>query len=120
SRIGQCAVRFDKLPQFLKQADVIISATTSPHFIIKKENLGGVISRKLLIVDLAMPRDVDPKVREIENVELFNLEDLSFIVQKNLEKKRHEAEKIEKLINQEVDLLWQKLTVSELEPVLLP
>lgn len=120
SRIGQSAVRFDKLPQLLKQADVIISATTSPHFIIKKEVLSGAISRKLLIVDLAMPRDVDPKVREIENVELFNLEDLSFIVQKNLEKKRLEAEKIEKLINQEVVLLWQKLTALEPEPVLLP
>lgn len=120
SRIGQSAVRFDKLPQLLKQADVIISATTSPHFIIKKETLGCAISRKLLIMDLAMPRDVDPKVREIENVELFNLEDLSFIVQKNLEKKRLEAEKIEKLINQEVALLWRKLTVLEPEPAPLP
>lgn len=120
SRIGQSAVRFDKLPQLLKQADVIISATTSPHFIIKKETLEGAISRKLLIMDLAMPRDVDPKVREIENVGLFNLEDLSSIVQKNLEKKRLEAEKIEKLINQEVALLWQKLTALEPEPALLP
>lgn len=120
SRIGQSAVRFDKLPQLLNQADVIISATTSPHFIIKKETLGSAISRKLLIMDLAMPRDVDPKVREIENVELFNLEDLSFIAQKNLEKKRLEAEKIEKLINQEVALLWQKLTALEPEPALLP
>lgn len=118
-RIGQSAVRFDKLPQLLKQTDVIISATTSPHFIIKKETLECAISRKLLIVDLAMPRDVDPEVREIENVELFNLEDLTFIVQKNLEKKKIEAEKIEKLINQEADLLWRKLTVSEPEPALL-
>jgi len=120
SQIGQSAVRFDKLPQLVKQTDVIISATTSPHFIIRKETLEGTISQKLLIVDLAMPRDVDPKVREIENVELFNLEDLSFIVQKNLEKKKYEAEKIEKLINQEVDLLWQKLTVLEPELALLP
>ena len=120
SRIGQSAVRFDKLPQLLKRADVIISATTSPHFIIKKETLEGAISRKLLIMDLAMPRDVDPKVREIENVELFNLEDLAFIVQKNLQKKRREAERIEKLIDQEVALLWQKLTALEPEPALLP
>ncbi len=120
SRIGQSAVRFDKLPQLVKRADVIISATTSPHFIIKKETLDGAIYRRLLIMDLAMPRDVDPKVREIENVELFDLEDLSFIVQKNLEKKRLEAEKIEKLINQEVALLWRKLTVLEPEPAPLP
>jgi glutamyl-tRNA reductase len=71
-------------------------------------------------VDLAVPRDVDPGVREIENIDLFNLEDLSSIVQKNLEKKRLEAEKIKGLINQRVDLLWQKLTVLEPEPALLP
>ena len=120
SRIGQSAVRFDKLPQLVTRADVIISATTSPHFIIKKETLGYAISRKLFIMDLAMPRDVDPEMREIENVELFNLEDLTFTVQKNLEKKRLEAERIEKLINQEVALLWQKLTALEPEPAFLP
>lgn len=119
-RVGSSAVHFDKLPQLLKQADVIISATISPHFVVKKEALEGIVSRKLLIVDLAIPRDVDPRVREIENVELFNLEDLTFIAQKNLERKRVEAEKIEKLINQEVDLLWQELTASEPEPALLP
>ncbi len=119
SRIGQRAAQFDEFPQLLKQADAIISATTSPHFIIKKETLRCVISRKLLIVDLAIPRDVDPRVREVENIELFNLEDLSSIVQKNLEKKRLEAEKIRGLINQGVDLLWQKLTALEPEPALL-
>ncbi|MFH0732594.1 MAG: glutamyl-tRNA reductase [Candidatus Omnitrophota bacterium] len=120
SSIGQSAVRLEKLPELLKQADVIISATTSPHFIIKKETLGSAIPRRLLIVDLAVPRDVDPKVREMKNVEIFNLEDLSFIVQKNLQKKRLEAERIEKLISQEAALLWQKLTVLEPEPALLP
>ncbi len=118
SRIGQSAVRFDKLPQLIKDADVIISATASPHFIIKKETLGCAISQKLLIMDLAIPRDVDPKVQEIENVELFNLTDLSFIVQKNLKRKSLETEKIEKLINQEAALLWRKLTVLEPELVL--
>jgi len=120
SRIGASAVRFDKLPQLVKRADIVISATLSPHFIIKKETLNGLISRKLLIIDLAVPRDVDPRVRQIENVELFDLEGLSSIVQKNLEKKRIEAEKIKKLIEQEVDLLWKRLTVLEREEVLLP
>lgn len=119
SRIGQSAVRLDSLPQLVKLADIIISATASPHFIIKKETLRD-ISRKLLIIDLAIPRDVDPKVEELEHVELFNLTDLSFIAKKNLEKKSLEAEKVEKLINHEVHFLWQRLTVLEPEPALLP
>ncbi|MCM8819520.1 MAG: glutamyl-tRNA reductase [Candidatus Omnitrophica bacterium] len=119
SKIGQTAIRFDKFPQFLRQADVIISATSSPHFIIKKETLEGIVLKKLIILDLAVPRDVDPMVRTIENVELFDLEDLSSIAQKNLERKKLTAEKIEKLISQEVNLLWQKLIALEPEEVLL-
>jgi glutamyl-tRNA reductase len=118
--IGQSAAHFDRLPQLLKQADVVISATASPHFIIKKEALMGSIPRRLLIIDLAMPRDVEPEVQEVPGVELFNLEDLASIAQENLEKKHLEAERIEELINQEADLLWQTLTVSEPEPALSP
>jgi glutamyl-tRNA reductase len=80
----------------------------------------GSIPRRLLIIDLAMPRDVEPEVQEVLGVELFNLEDLASIAQENLERKRLEAEKIEELIDQEVRFLWQTLTVSEPEPVLLP
>lgn len=120
SRIGQSAVHFDELTQLTGKADIIISATKSPHFILRKENLGNTISRKLMIVDLAIPRDVDPRIGEIQNVELFNLEDLSAVVQKNLEKKRLEAERIKNKIKQRVFLLWQKFTVSEPEPALLP
>ncbi len=120
SRIGSSAARLDNLPRLVKLADIIISATASPHFIIKKETFEDAISRKLLIIDLAIPRDVDPKVQEIEKVELFNLTDLNLIAQKNLEKKPFETEKIEKMINQEAAFLWQKLTVSEPEPALSP
>ncbi|MBM3709433.1 MAG: glutamyl-tRNA reductase [Actinobacteria bacterium] len=119
SQIKQEAVRFDELKKLLRYADIVISATASPHFIIKKETLEGKIPYKLLIIDLAIPKDVDPGVQEIEGIELFNLEDVSRISQKNLEKKINEAEKIRLLINQEVENLWQKLIKLEPEPVLL-
>lgn len=120
SEIKQKAVRFDELGKFLRQADVVISATASPHFMIKKETLEDILLHKLLIIDLALPRDVDPQVREIEGVELFNLEDISSIAENNLARKKSEAEKIKELINREVENLWQKLTRLEPEPVRLP
>ena len=121
SRIKQKAACFDELKKLLEQADVVISATASPHSIIKKETLKDVILfKKLLIIDLAVPGDVEPDVQKIEGVELFNLEDVSSISQKNLEKKINEAEKIRLLISQEVENLWQKLIKLEPEPALLP
>lgn len=120
AQIGARAVRFDNLKELLKKADIVITATASPHFVIRKEALEGIVDKKLLIIDLALPRDVDPRVKEIEGIELFNLEDISRIAQKNLAKKIAEAEKIEKIINQEVENLWSEFIGLEPELVLLP
>lgn len=114
------AVRFDNLKQFIKEVDVVITATRSPHFIIKKDTLEGNINRKLLIIDLAVPRDVDPKVKEINGVELFCLEDLDSIIQKNVKKRRIEAEKAEAIIDIEVERQWSKFIELEREEALLP
>jgi glutamyl-tRNA reductase len=119
-RIGQRAVRFDEFEKFLREAEVVVSATSSPHFIIKKENFKGRLFHQLLILDLAMPRDVDPQVQEIEGIELFNLEEIAVTAQKNLTRKTVEAEKIKALINREAHDLWQKVTAVEPELALLP
>jgi glutamyl-tRNA reductase len=120
SQINAVAVRFDRLRESLKKADVVITATASPHFIIKKETLVGLINRELLIVDLALPRDVDPLVKEIKGVELFCLEDLDTVIEENMKIKKREAEKAKKIIDIEVERLWERLTELEQEPALLP
>lgn len=120
AQIGAKAVRFDKLNQFLREADVVITATSSPHFIIKKEIVEGTIgSCRLLIIDLALPRDVDPRVKEIENVDLFCLEDLDTVIKKNMEKRSQEAYKANNIIDIEVKKLWNELIELEPEPALL-
>ncbi|PIP20204.1 MAG: glutamyl-tRNA reductase [Candidatus Omnitrophica bacterium CG23_combo_of_CG06-09_8_20_14_all_40_11] len=119
SEINGAAVRFDRLRESLKKADVVITATASPHFIIKKETLEGLINHGLLIVDLALPRNVEPLVKDIMGVELFCLEDLGTVIKKNFEKKKEEAKKIEEVIKIKAERLWQKLTVLEPEPAFL-
>lgn len=119
-QISAKAVRFDDLPHFLSQADAIITATASPHFILRKEALEKTLRHKLLIVDLAVPRDVDPRVSELEGIELFNLEDLESIIQKNLERRQSEAEKVKEIIEREIRIRWQKLIKSEPAEALLP
>lgn len=119
-QIGAKAVRFDALPYFLNKADVVITATASPHFILKKETLDGIINHRLLIIDLGLPRNVDPWVKEIKNIELFSLEDLDGVIKKNLEIKKQEAIKVKEIIDKEVGKIWGKFTELELEPVHLP
>lgn len=124
--IGAKAVKFDELKNYLPRADVIITATGSPHFILKREILQKITNYslsanhfKLLILDLALPRDVDPGVGEMENVDLFGLEDLNTVIEKNMEKKNQEAKKAREIIDKEVERLWVKLIKSEQEPALL-
>ncbi|MBA2124028.1 glutamyl-tRNA reductase [bacterium Unc6] len=119
SQINAVAVRFDRLRESLKMADVVITATASPHFIIKKETLAGLINRELLIVDLALPRDVDPLVKEIMGIELFCLEDLDTVIEENMKIKKREAQKAKKIIDIEVERLWERITELEQEPALL-
>ena len=119
-RIGAEAVRFDQLGKFLKPADVIISATASPHFVVKKETLKGRIKPELLIIDLALPRDVEPAVSQLEGVELFCLEDLQTVIRKNKQNKLQAATKAKELIDGACSTLWAELGKSEPEPALWP
>jgi glutamyl-tRNA reductase len=118
SQIGAEVARFDTLRKYLQKVDVVITATASPHFIIKRETLEGVVDRRLLILDLAVPRDVDPDVGRLENIELFDLEKLSTIIEKNINRRRVEAEKIREIINYAVEEKWDEFIELEQEPVL--
>lgn len=119
NQIGAKAVKFDELEQFLKQADIVITATASPHFIIKKETLEQNVNHEIIIVDLALPRDVDPQVKEIKNVELFCLEDFDSVIKKNIQKKTQQAKIANELVQKETERLWTRLIALRLRSGLM-
>ena len=112
---GARAVRFENINHFLSKADVVISATASPHFVIKKEMLEKGLSRQLLILDLALPRDVDPEVEHIENVQVFRPEDLESVIEKNRRARAGEAERAKEIIEKEIEGIWKNVSGSERE-----
>lgn len=123
------AVQFEKLKENLAQADIIISATSSPHLILIKEDILEAISHKplaishqpLLIIDLAVPRDIDPEVKYIKGVSLFCLDDLDSRLEKILEKRKQEVPKALAIIEQEVNNLCLPRHLEWApEPALLP
>ncbi len=97
--------------------DILITTTSSPNYIIKKESLEGVLKNRLYIIDLGVPKNVDPKVKEIKNVELFSLEDLTSVIKKNVERKKEEVKRVKEMISKEVGRLWEELIKLELEKV---
>jgi glutamyl-tRNA reductase len=104
-RVGGRAVEFARLPELVAEADVILTSTGSPDYILTKslvERATRGRSHPLLISDIAVPRDVDPAVREIDGVFLHDVDDLEAVCTANLEEQRKEVAQAQEIIEAEV------------------
>ena len=122
TELGGEAVPFDTLGEQLLWADVVISSTGSPQPIMSREMLAGVMrkrkQRTLLIVDIAVPRDVEQKARELDNLFLFDVDALQQVLGQNLEARRKEAKVAEQMVHQEVLSFEQWLSTQSAVPLI--
>ena len=111
-RFGGSSGSFDALPAELERADVVVSSTASPHAIIEAEELAWVMEaragRPLLLVDLAVPRDIDPACAAVDGVTLMDMDALQTSVQRHMTVRRAEAVRAEAIIEDEIQrfALW--------------
>jgi glutamyl-tRNA reductase len=106
-RFGGRPVRYDDLPQELECADIVVSSTGAPHQIIGREELEAVaasrLDRPLVLMDLAVPRDIDPEVRDCPEIALYDMDDLQRAVARNLSGREAEAGEARALVREEVE-----------------
>lgn len=97
-------VDYENRYDFLDEADIVISCTSSPHYTITADMLEGVLSvpKKRVFVDLAVPRDIDLEVKNIEGVTYYNIDDLKKVGDRNLSRRLEESLKAEKMIEEAV------------------
>ena len=121
-RHGAVAMHYDECWSALANVDVLVCSTAAPRTMVFVEHvrpaLGARGDRPLCILDIAMPRDVDPSVGELENVFLYNLDDLQAVVSANLERRRAELPTAEQLIAVEVGKYWDWVAGLSAVPVL--
>lgn len=108
--LGGHAVRLNDVQTQLKSADVVISGTGAPHYILTREMVEKAMkdrdkTRKLLLIDIANPRDIEESVAELDYVELCNIDNLRVISEKTLKMRKEEAKKAENIIQEEIRLL---------------
>ncbi len=121
ARLGGNAVPFEEMKNCLKKADVVISATSAPHYILLKDDIEKAMAErceKLLIIDIANPRDVDLAASEVPNVKLHNIDSLKNISQENMKQRMADAAAVEAIIAEELDLLKAKYKRKEAEDLL--
>ena len=103
-------VHYDNRYEYLGWADVVISATSSPHYIFLEENVKKVWREKpLCFIDLAIPRDVDEAIEQLEGCIVKNMDDIQALAKKNNEKKLTEAKKIALIIEDRVEEMEKTL-----------
>jgi glutamyl-tRNA reductase len=121
-RYGGGSVSFDELPHALQRADVLVAATASPHALIEARELTDVMAarggRPMLLIDLAVPRDIDPECGEIDGVSLYDIDDLQAVVARNRQVRQAEARKAEGIIEEEIQHFAHWLGSLEVRPTL--
>lgn len=106
-RFGGGVIDFSRLPEGLAEADIVISSTGAPHFVLHASQVAAAMERRgdrpLFLIDIAVPRDIDPAVQGLPNVHLYDVDDLHAVVEDNLRARRSELSKVERIIAEEVD-----------------
>ncbi len=108
------AVRFEDFPDEMIMADILICSTGAPHYVVKYDDvtqaLKGRHHKPIFMIDISVPRNIDPSVNKIDDVYLYDIDDLQGVVNANIEGRAREAEKAEEIILQEVEtyLNWER------------
>ncbi len=99
------AISLEEIEDYLLKTDIVISSTSAPHYILTPDQVKRLLRprrmRPIFFIDIAVPRDIDPAVNKLENVYLYDIDDLKAIVEENLAFRRKEAIRAERIIEEE-------------------
>ena len=116
------AVTFDDLPAELEAADIVVSSTGAPHQIVGRDELAVVaaarVNRPLVLLDLAVPRDIEPSARDCPGIALYDMDDLQEAVSRNLGEREMEAAEARVLVAEEVERFERWLESLEVVPTI--
>jgi glutamyl-tRNA reductase len=116
-------VEYTRFVAMLPEVDIVIASSGAPHYILHKEDMQRVIAarrnRPMFLIDIAVPRNIDPAVNGLDNIFLYDIDDLEEVVHANLRERMKEAERAEALVAEEVDRTMARLKVAEVAPIIV-
>jgi glutamyl-tRNA reductase len=114
AEFGGRAINFDECRQALAMADIVVSSTGSPHIVLHREEVASILSarhnRPLFLVDIAVPRDIDPAVQQLNNVFLYDIDDLEAIVRENAKCREQELACCQTIIAERTATVMARIT----------
>jgi len=116
------AVPFEQLPQSLSEADVVICSTGAPDYVVTADMVRSATEQKrnrpTCIIDISVPRNVDPAVGKVPNVFVFDIDDLESVITSNIREREREAERAELIVQSEVMQFQQSLRAMDIGPTI--
>ena len=116
-------IPFEQLLEYAAQCDILISSTAAPDFLIRKNDgqrlLAERKNRPIFLIDIAVPRNIDPEVNKLDNLFLYDIDDLEGVVKSNLKERLREAQRGEQIAEQEVEKLMRRLKTLDVVPTII-
>jgi glutamyl-tRNA reductase len=121
-RFGGKAVPFEDFARFLPEVDIVVSSTGAPHFVLGVDEMRSAMKARkqkpVFLIDIAVPRDIDPRINGLPNVYLYDVDDLQGVVDANKKERAKEAEKAEAIVLEEVQSFLGWLKTLEVTPTI--
>ena len=123
TKLGVTPVPLEQRFEYLRKADIVVSSTSCPHVILTRQEAESIAHERrrkpIVMIDIAVPRDIDPAVREVEGIHLFDMDDLEHVVQRNASGRQAAAEAADKIVNAEVQGFRRKLMAERVVPTIV-
>src|SRR5450755_2138618 len=119
---GTC-VEYTRFTAMLPEVDILIASSGAPHYILHKDEMQRVIAARrnkpMFLIDIAVPRNIEPTINDLDNVFLYDIDDLQEVVNSNLRERMKEADHAETLVAEEVERMMARLKVQEITPTIV-
>jgi len=116
-------VEYTRFVSMLPEVDIVITSSGAPHYILHKDEMQRVIAARrnkpMFLIDIAVPRNIEPTVNDVDNVYLYDIDDLQEVVNSNLRERAKEADHAEIMVTEEVERMMARLKVAEVTPTIV-
>src|SRR4029077_19619860 len=116
-------VEYTRFTAMLPEVDILIASSGAPHYILHKDEMQRVIAARrnkpMFLIDIAVPRNIEPAVNDLDNVFLYDIDDLQEVVEANKRERMKEAEHAEGLVLEEVERMMARMKVAEVTPTIM-
>jgi glutamyl-tRNA reductase len=117
------AVEYTRFVSLLPEVDIVVTSSGAPHYVLRKDDMQRAIAvrrnKPMFLIDIAVPRNIEPSVNQIDNVFLYDIDDLQEVVNANLRERMKEAQHAEEIVAHEVERMMARLRVQEVTPTIV-